>query len=151
GSTRNPYDLERTVGGSSGGSAACVAANFATVGVGQEGLASIRRPATWTCIVGMRPTAGLVSRGGGYAGWPSVTGSLGPIARTVTEVAKLLDMMVGYDPEDPVTARGVGQVPASYTTFLDRHGLQGARLGIVRQPMGLQTEPDSEDFTKVTE
>jgi amidase len=151
GSTRNPYDLERTVGGSSGGSAACVAANFATVGVGQEGLASIRRPATWTCIVGMRPTAGLVSRGGVYAGWPSVNGSLGPMARTVTDVAKLLDMMVGYDPEDPVTARGVGQVPASYTTFLDRHGLQGARLGIVREPMGLQTEPDSEDFTKVTE
>jgi amidase len=151
GSTRNPYDIARTVGGSSGGSAACVAANFATVGVGQEGLASIRRPATWTCIVGMRPTAGLVSRGGVYAGWPSVAGSLGPMARTVTDMAKLLDVMVGYDPEDPVTARGVGQVPASYTTFLDRHGLQGARLGIVREPMGFQTEPDSEDFRQVTE
>ena len=63
GSTRNPYDLERTVGGSSGGSAACVAANFSTVAVGQEGLASIRRPSTWNSIAGMRPTAGLVSRG----------------------------------------------------------------------------------------
>src|SRR4029453_11823189 len=68
GSTRNPYDLERTVGGSSGGSAACVAANFATVGVAQEGLASIRRPATWNCIVGMRPPAGPVGRGGGDGG-----------------------------------------------------------------------------------
>jgi amidase len=116
GSTRNPYDLERTVGGSSGGSAACVAANFATVGVAQEGLASIRRPATWNCIVGMRPTAGLVSRGGVYAGWPSVHGSLGPMARTVTDMAKLLDVVVGYDPEDPLTARGVGQIPARYTT-----------------------------------
>src|SRR5215472_16733185 len=151
GSTRNPYDLARTVGGSSGGSAACVSANFATVGVAQEGLASIRRPATWTGIVGMRPTAGLVSRGGVYAGWPSVHGSLGPMARTVTDMAKLLDVMVGYDPEDPLTARGVGQVPASYTTCLDTHGLQGARLGILREPMGLQTEPDSDDFRQVTE
>ena len=151
GSTRNPYDVERTVGGSSGGSAACVAANFATVGVAQEGLASIRRPATWTGIVGMRPTAGLVSRGGVYAGWPSVNGSLGPMARTVTDMAKLLDVMVGYDPEDPLTARGVGQVSARYTTYLDTRGLQGARLGILREPMGLQTEPDSDDFKKVTE
>jgi amidase len=151
GSTRNPYDLERTVGGSSGGSAACVAANFVTVGVAQEGLASIRRPATWTCIVGMRPTAGLVSRGGVYAGWPSVAGSLGPMARTVTDLAKLLDVMVGYDPEDPLTARGVGQAPASYTHCLDRNGLQAARLGIVREPMGFHSEPGSEDFKKVTE
>src|SRR3989454_6978629 len=117
GSTRNPYALDRTVGGSSGGSGACVAANFATVGVGQEGLASIRRPATWTCIVGMRPTAGLVSRGGVYAGWPSVNGSLGPMARTVKDLATLLDVMVGYDPEDPLTARSVGHIPDSYTKF----------------------------------
>jgi amidase len=151
GSTRNPYDLARTVGGSSGGSAACVAANFATVGVAQEGLASIRRPATWNCIVGMRPTAGLVSRGGVYAGWPSVQGSLGPMARTVTDLAKLLDIMVGYDPEDSLTARGVGHVPASYTAFLDRHGLQGVRLGILREAMGFHSEPDSEDFMQITE
>jgi amidase len=150
GSTRNPYDLERTVGGSSGGSAACVAANFATVGVAQEGLASIRRPATWNCIVGMRPTAGLVSRGGVYAGWPSVQGSLGPMARTVTDLAKLLDIMVGYDPEDSLTARGVGHVPASYTAALDRHGLQGVRLGILREAMGFHSEPDSEDFRQIT-
>ena len=70
GSTRNPYDLERTVGGSSGGPAAAVSCNFAAVGIGQEALASIRRPAAWTGIVGMRPTAGLVSRSGVYAGWP---------------------------------------------------------------------------------
>ena len=76
------------------------------VAVGQEGFASIRRPSTWNSIVGMRPTAGLVSRGGVYAGWPSIAGSLGPMARTVTDLAKLLDVIVGYDPEDPVTARG---------------------------------------------
>ena len=151
GSTRNPYDLERTVGGSSGGSAACVAANFSTVAVGQEGLASIRRPSTWNSIAGMRPTAGLVSRGGVYAGWPSINGSLGPMARTVTDLAKLLDVMVGYDPEDPVTARGVGHVPESYTKFLDKNGLKGARLGILREPMGLGSEPDSDDFKKIDE
>jgi amidase len=151
GSTRNPYDLERTVGGSSGGSAAGVSANYAAVGVGQEGLASIRRPSTWNCIVGMRPTAGLVSRGGVYAGWPEIAGSLGPMARTVTDLAILLDVMVGYDPEDPLTARGVGHVPESYTTFLDKNGLKGARIGILREAMGLGSEPDSEDFKKITE
>jgi Asp-tRNA(Asn)/Glu-tRNA(Gln) amidotransferase A subunit family amidase len=151
GSTRNPYDLERTVGGSSGGSAACVSANFSTVAVAQEGLASIRRPSTWNSIAGMRPTAGLVSRGGVYAGWPSVNGSLGPMARTVTDLAKLLDVMVGYDPDDPITARGVGHLPDSFTKFLDKNALEGARLGILRESMGLGSEPGSEDFKKIDE
>jgi Asp-tRNA(Asn)/Glu-tRNA(Gln) amidotransferase A subunit family amidase len=150
GSTRNPYDPERTAGGSSGGSGASVAANFCTVAVGQEGFASIRRPSTWNCIAGMRPTAGLVSRGGVYAGWPSVAGSLGPMARTVADLAKLLDVMVGYDPEDPLTSRGVGHVPDSYLSFLDKNGLEGARIGILRESMGYDAEPGSEDFNKVT-
>src|SRR6516162_1645871 len=114
GSTRNPYALDRTVGGSSGGSGASVSANFATVGVGQEGLASIRRPSTWNSIVGMRTTAGLVSRSGVYSGWPERAGSLGPMARTVRDLAILLDVMVGYDSEDPLTARGVGHIPESF-------------------------------------
>lgn len=151
GSTRNPYDLDRTSGGSSGGSGASVAANFCAVAVGQEGFASIRRPSTWNSIIGMRPTAGLVSRGGVYAGWPSVAGSLGPMARTVRDLAKLLDVMVGYDPEDPLTARGVGHVPDSFTKFLDKEGLKGARIGILRESMGYDAEPDSEDFEKITE
>ncbi len=149
GSTRNPYALDRTVGGSSGGSAASVSANFSTVAVGQEGLASIRRPSTWNSIAGMRPTAGLVSRGGVYGGWPEINGSLGPMARTVRDLATLLDVMVGYDPEDPLTARGVGHVPGSYTKFLDKNGLKGARIGILRESMGLGSEPDSEDFKKI--
>jgi Asp-tRNA(Asn)/Glu-tRNA(Gln) amidotransferase A subunit family amidase len=128
-----------------------VAANFSTVAVGQEGLASIRRPSTWNSIAGMRPTAGLVSRGGVYAGWPSINGSLGPMARTVTDLAKLLDVMVGYDPEDPITARGVGHAPESYTRFLDLNGLKGARLGILRESMGLGSEPDSDEFKKIDE
>jgi amidase len=150
GASRNPYDPERTVGGSSGGTGAAVAANFATIGVGQEGFASIRRPSTWNSIVGMRPTPGLVSRSGVWAGWPSRRGSLGPMTRTVTDMAKLLDVMVGYDPDDPVTALGVGHVPSTYTASLDRNGLKGARIGILREPMGYTTEPDSADFKAVT-
>jgi amidase len=150
GVTHNPYDLDRTVGGSSGGSGACVSANFSTLAVGEEGFASIRRPSAWNSIVGMRPTPGLVTRTGIYAGWPEKTGQLGPMARTVTDMAKLLDIMVGYDPEDPMTSLGVGHIPnSSYTTFLKRDGLKGARIGVIREVMGYETEPDTEDFKKV--
>ena len=150
GSTRNPYDPTRTVGGSSGGPGAAVSANFGALAIGQEGFASIRRPSAWNCIVGMRPTAGLVSRSGVYAGWPSTNGSLGPMARTVRDLASLLDVMVGYDPEDPITALGVTHIPPAYTAFLDPAGLKGARIGILREAMGRDSEPDSEDFAKVT-
>lgn len=150
GVTRNPYSLDRTAGGSSGGPGAGLAANFATVAVGEEGFASIRRPSTWNSVVGMRPTAGLVSRGGMYDGWPEINGSLGPMARTVTDLAKLLDVLVGYDPEDPLTAAGIGHVPGSYEKFLDKNGLKGARIGVLREPMGVGSEPGSEDFAKVT-
>ena len=126
GSTRNPYDLERTVGGSSGGSAACVATNFATVGVAQEGLASIRRPATWNCIVGMRTTAGLVSRGGVSGGWPSVAGSLGPMARTVADLAKLLDVMVGYDLEESPYRKGCWSCPGQLHALPRQERLKGS-------------------------
>ena len=151
GSTKNPYDIERTAGGSSGGSGASVSANFCTVAVGQEGFASIRRPSTWNSVAGMRPTAGLVSRSGVYAGWPSVNGSLGPMARTVADLAKLLDVMTGYDPDDPVTARGVGRIRESFTEFLDKDGLRGRRIGILRESMGYDAEPESDDFNKITE
>jgi Asp-tRNA(Asn)/Glu-tRNA(Gln) amidotransferase A subunit family amidase len=150
GETHNPYDLERTVGGSSGGTGAGITANFATIGVGQEGNASIRRPSTWNSIVGMRPTAGLVSRSGVWGGWPSKRGSLGPMARSVTDLAKLLDVMVGYDPDDPITALGVGHVPETYTKFLDKNGLKGARIGILRESIGQNADPSSEDFRTVT-
>lgn len=121
GSTRNVYDLNRTAGGSSGGSGASVSANFCTVSVGQEGFASIRRPSIWNGVAGMRPTIGLVSRSGVYGGWPTVNGSLGPMARTVTDLAKLLDGMVGFDPDDPVTGHGVGHFIDSYSATLDKN------------------------------
>ena len=149
GSTRNVYDQARTAGGSSGGSAAAASANLAAAAIGQEGFASIRRPAIWNGIAGMRPTAGLVSRGGVYAGWPTINGSLGPMARRVADLARLLDVMVGFDPDDPLTGHGAGRSSGSYAAELDDAALEGARIGVLREPMGYDTEPESEDFAKI--
>ena len=149
GITRNPYDLERTVGGSSGGSGAALAANFSTLAIGEETFASIRRPGGWNDVASLRPTPGLVSRSGMWDGYPSPTAQMGPMARSVKDLALLLDSMVGYDPEDPVTALGIGMIDGSYTRFLDKDGLKGARIGILRESIGVQSEPESEDFKKV--
>lgn len=149
GVTRNPYDLERTAGGSSGGSGAALAANFSPLALGEETSASIRRPGGWNDIVTMRPTAGLVSRTGMYDGYPSEHASMGPMALHVRDLAILLNVMVGYDPEDPLTALGVGHAPEDYTRFLDRNGLRGARIGILREPIGTDSEPQSQDFKTV--
>ena len=149
GATRNPYDLERTVGGSSGGSGAALAANFSTVTIGEETFASIRRPAAWNLVASMRPTPGLVSRSGMWDGYPTVHAQMGPMARTVKDLARLLDGMVGYDPEDPVTALGIGRVETSYTRYLSRNGLRGARIGILRESIGNNSEPGTDDFKKV--
>src|SRR5436309_4422116 len=149
GVTRNPYDLERTVGGSSGGSGAALAANFSTVSIGEETFASIRRPGAWNAVVALRPTPGLVSRSGMWDGYPTVHAQMGPMARSVRDLAILLDGMVGYDPEDPVTALGIGKVEGSYTKFLDKRGLKGARIGILRESIGNNSEPNSEDFKRV--
>ena len=149
GVTRNAYDLERTVGGSSGGSGVALNVNFSTVAVGEEGFASIRRPGAWNSVVSMRPTPGLVSRTGMYDGYPSPVGQLGPMGRTVRDMTELLDVMVGYDSEDPITALGYGKSPVSYTKYLDKDGLKGARIGVIRQVFGDKTQPDSDDFKQV--
>ncbi|MEU4295304.1 amidase family protein [Kribbella sp. NPDC026596] len=149
GSTRNPYDPERTVGGSSGGSGASVNANFGLVAIGQEEFASIRRPAAWNGVVGMRPTLGLVSRSGAYRPWPSRNGSLGPMTRTVEDAARVLDAVAGYDPEDPSTAAGVGQLTGSWVGALDPGALHGARIGIIRESIGGGSEPGTVDFENV--
>jgi amidase len=148
GATKNPYALDRTAGGSSGGPGAAIAANFATVGVGEEGSASIRRPSTWNSLVGMHPSAGLVSRTGMWDGWPALFTSLGPMTRSVRDLAHLLDAMVGYDTEDPLTAAAYGNIPKTYTAFLDGNGLKGARLGILREAIG-RGDPKADDFKKI--
>src|SRR6202030_946436 len=90
GVTRNPYDLERTVGGSSGGSGAALSANFSTVAIGEETFASIRRPGAWNDLVALRPTPGLVSRSGMWDGYPSPLAQMGPMARRVKDLARVL-------------------------------------------------------------
>jgi Asp-tRNA(Asn)/Glu-tRNA(Gln) amidotransferase A subunit family amidase len=72
------------------------------------------------------------------------------MARSVADLAKLLDSMVGYDSEDPVTAFGVGKAPPSYAALLDKTALQGARVGILREPMGFRTTPGTDDFNQIT-
>ena len=149
GSTKNPYALDRTAGGSSGGSGASISANFAAIALGQEGFASIRRPSAWNGIVGMRASGGVVSRSGAMAGWPAVAGQLGPMGRTVKDVATMLGVIAGYDPEDPMTALGVGRLPASFTSNLGLNGLKGARIGVIREPIGVRSEPGSDDYRQV--
>lgn len=151
GATHNPYDVTRTSGGSSGGSGACVSANLSTITLGEEGFASVRRPGAWNSVVSMRPSPGLTSRVGLSAGWPAKTGQLAPMARTVRDLALMLDSMVGSDPGDPQSALGVGlMVQGSYTQFLQKDGLKGARIGILRESMGRNSDPASEDYARVT-
>ena len=145
---RNAYDPRRNASGSSGGTGSGIAANFATVGIGEDTGGSIRGPAAVNSLVGLRPTLPLVSRFGMMPASPS-TDTLGPIARTVKDAAILLGVIAGYDPNDPVTAYSVGRVPASYTTFLAKEGLKGARLGILREPVDPKTDPNSDDYKKV--
>ena len=69
----------------------------------------------------------------------------------MTDLAKLLDGMVGYDPEDPITSHGVGRTAESYSAGLNRDALKAARLGVLREPIGYHSEPGSEDFAKVSD
>jgi len=149
GYSRNPYALDRTVGGSSGGSGGALAANFGLLALGEETASSLKRPAAWGALAGMRATPGLISRSGMWDGAPVPTAQMGPMSRNVTDLAKLLDGMVGYDPQDPITALGIMHTPKTYTAFLDKNGLKGARIGVIRESIGGNSLPDSEDFKKV--
>ena len=149
GNSRNPYALDRTVGGSSGGSGGALAANFSTLAIGEETSSSLKRPAAWGALIGMRATPGLISRTGMWDGHPVPTAQMGPMSHTVADLAKMLDAMVGYDPEDPITAFGIMHTPETYTAFLKQDGLKGARIGVIRESVGGNSQPDSEDFKKV--
>ncbi len=148
GAIRNAYDPKRHASGSSGGTGAAVTTNMATIGIGEDTGGSIRGPAAVSGLVGLRPTVPLVSRYGMMPARPS-TDTLGPMARTVEDAAKLLDVIAGYDPHDPITSYAVGQVPPSYAAFLKKDGLKGMRIGIIRQPMDVKTDTNSADYKKV--
>ena len=135
GQTLNPYDLTRTPGGSSGGTAAGLAADFAIVGIGTDTINSIRSPASANSIVGVRPTLGLVSRAG-VIPYSFTQDAAGPLARTVTDAAKMLNVLVGYDPNDSATAWSVGNFEKDYTRFLKADGAKGKRIGVLRSFFG---------------
>jgi len=130
---RNAYDPTRNPSGSSGGSGSAVAANFGLVGIGEDTGGSIRGPAAVSSLVGLRPTLPLVSRFGMLPANPTQD-TMGPMTRTVADAARVLDVIAGYDANDPITAYAVGHVPPTYTTALSTTALRGARIGVLRFP-----------------
>jgi amidase len=132
GQCRNPFVLDRNPCGSSSGSAAAVSANFGAVAVGTETDGSIVCPASANGVVGIKPTVGLVSRAG-IIPISHTQDTAGPLCRSVADAAALLSALAGADPRDPATAAASGHVETDYTTFLDKGGLRGARIGVARE------------------
>jgi amidase len=126
GQTRNPYDPSRNPGGSSGGTGAAVAADFAAVGMGTDTCGSIRIPSAHNHLYGLRPTIGLSSRSG-IIPLSFTEDTAGPLARHVIDLAIVLDATVGIDPDDPTTVA----VEASYADAVDPAGLEGVRIGVL--------------------
>ena len=146
GQTLNPYDLRRNAGGSSGGTGAGVAANFAVFGMGSDTCGSIRIPSSHNSLVGLRVTQGLFSRDGIIP--LSLTQDVGgPLARNVEDLAVVLDQTSGVDPNDPVTEVAALHTPASYTDFLRTGRLGGARFGLMTDV--LVTTPADQEVADV--
>lgn len=141
GQTRNPYDLSRVPGGSSGGTGAAVGASFAAAGMGSDTCGSIRIPAANQNLVGLRATRGLSSRSG-VMPLSDTQDVAGPLARTVTDLAIMLDATVGPDPADPITREAAAHVPRSYRDGFAAATLKGVRLGVVRSLFGTAPEDD---------
>ena len=135
----NPYDTERSPGRSSGGSASSVAANLVMCSIGEESGPSVRNPAKNNSVVGLAPTQELVSRHGMIPA-SFMNDRVGPICRSVEDVARVLDVIAGYDPADELTAFSIGRMPAQpYASFLapadEDKPLNGLRIGVVREYM----------------
>jgi Asp-tRNA(Asn)/Glu-tRNA(Gln) amidotransferase A subunit family amidase len=149
GETKNPYALERDPGGSSAGTGAAISANLAAVGIGEDTGGSIRLPASFSNLVGVRVTPGLISRAG-LSPLVVFQDTAGPMARTVTDAATLLDVLVGYDPKDPyTTAFAIAGHKHSYTDSLDADGLKGARIGVLTEAFGSDADPDCAEVNAV--
>ena len=129
--TANAYNLERVPAGSSGGTASGVAASFGLIGLGSDTGNSIRGPSSHLALVGIRSTIGLTSRDG-VIPLSFDRDIAGPMGRTVEDVARVFNVVAGYDPADPYTEDGRDRKEVDYTTFLDPEGLQGARIGVLR-------------------
>ena len=150
GQTINPYHFKRNTGGSSSGSGAAIAANFAVLAIGTDTSTSVRGPSSFNGIVGLRPTTGLISRDG-IAPKNLNFDSAGPMARTVTDLALMLSVIAAPDRADALNQRVWSEVAMreslregriDYTAFLEADGLRGARLGVVRDFFGGDPEID---------
>ena len=138
GYTKNPYALDRVTAGSSGGTAAAVAASFGAVGLGSDTGNSIRGPSSHQALAGIRSTMGLTSRAG-VMPLNLLADIAGPMARTVADAAAVFQVIVGEDPNDPVTAAARGRDKENYLAALRRDGLSGARIGVLRQAYERET------------
>lgn len=138
GYTRNPYDTSRVTAGSSGGTAAAIAASFGLVGFGTDTGNSIRGPSSHQALVGIRSTMGLTSRAG-IAPLNLLADIAGPMARTVADAVAVFQVIVGPDPDDPVTAASATHLPQNYAASLVVDGLKGARIGVLRQAWDADT------------
>lgn len=139
GQSYNPYDYTRTPGGSSGGTGAAVAANFGLVGIGTDTVNSIRSPSSACSLFGIRPTVGLVSRAG-IVPYSMTQDTAGPIARTMEDAVRVLDVISGYDEADPETEKSKDNMPKSYMQSLKAGGLGGKRLGVLKSFFGRGAE-----------
>ena len=132
GYTRNPYALDRVTAGSSGGTAAAVAANFGAIGLGSDTGNSIRGPSSHQALAGIRSTMGLTSRSG-VVPLSLLADIAGPMTRTLTDAVTVFQVIAGADPDDPATAAIQERPIPNYAQSLQRDGLRGARIGILRQ------------------
>jgi amidase len=148
GHTKNPYALDRVPAGSSGGTAASVAASFATAGLGSDTGNSIRGPSAHNALVGIRSTMGLTSRAG-VIPLSYLADIAGPMARSMEDAVAIFQVIVGEDPEDPVTARSHGRAVPNYRAALKRDGLKGAHIGILRQAYERANQPPDEEVAAV--
>jgi len=142
GQTKNPYVLDRNPCGSSSGTGTAIAASLGAIGVGTETDGSIICPASVAGLAGLKPTVGLVSRTG-IIPISISQDTAGPMARTVADVALLLNGMAAVDPADPAGAAADGKIAADYTTFLKADALAGKRFGVLRQAMGYHPDVDA--------
>ncbi len=138
GYTRNPYALNRVTAGSSGGTAAAIAANFGAVGLGTDTGNSIRGPSAHQALVGIRSTMGLTSRAG-VIPLNATADIAGPMARTVADAVAVLDVIAHSDPADSVTAQADARRESDYAASLTRGALRGARIGVLRQAYERET------------
>ena len=141
GQTRNPYILDRNPCGSSSGTGAAIAANFAALGIGTETDGSIVCPASICGIVGLKPTVGLISRSG-IIPIAASQDTAGPMTRTVADAAIMLSAMTAVDALDSATAQNVSKARTDYETFLKPDGLKGAVIGVARDYWGKRSEVD---------